>query len=98
MLRTLCELLSVGLQHIGSTLRYNSGMIDNGAAAGKSVVSDTSWFRDSPHYWAEASLSLAYAVACVEVVCQRSDKARILYNRIIEAWSEAGRRRHQRLS
>ena len=48
-----------------------------------------SWFRDTPHYWAEASLPLAYAVACVEVVCKSSEKARILYNRIIEAWSDA---------
>jgi len=55
-------------------------MIDNGAAAGKSVVSDTSWFRNTPHYWAEASLPLAYAVACVEVVSESSEKARILYN------------------
>jgi len=31
---------------------------------------------------------LAYAVACVEVVCKSSEKARILYNRIIEAWSD----------
>jgi hypothetical protein len=69
---------------MGSTSRYNWGMIDNDAAAGKSVVSDTSWFRDTPHYWAEAWLPLAYAVACVEVVCKRSEKARILYN-LLEA-------------
>jgi hypothetical protein len=37
-----------------------------------------SWFRDTPHYWAEASLPLAYAMACVEVVCRSSEKARIL--------------------
>jgi len=53
-------------------------------------MNGTSWFRDTPHYWAEASLPLAYAVACVEVVCDSSEKARLLYNRIIEAWSEAG--------
>lgn len=45
----------------------------NGELAGalkaiKNIVDDTSWFRDAPHYWAEASLPLAYAVACVEVV------------------------------
>lgn len=56
----------------------------------KNVADDTSWFRDTPHYWAEAWLPLAYAVACVEVVCKSSEKARILYNRIIEAWSDAG--------
>ena len=75
---------------MGSTLRYNSSMIDNGTAAGKSVVSDTSWFGDTPHYWAEASLPFAYALACVEVVCRSSEKARIIYNRIVEAWSDAG--------
>ena len=73
-----------------SNLRYNSSMINKGAAAGKGVVRDTSWFRDTPHRWAEASLPLAYAVACVEVVSKNSEKAGILYNRIVEAWSDAG--------
>jgi len=53
-------------------------------------MDNTSWFRDTPHYWAEASFPLAYAVACIEVVCESSEKARILYNRIIEAWKDAG--------
>ena len=44
----------------------------------------TSWFRGTPHYWASASLPLAYAVACVEVVSKSSEKARILYN-LLEA-------------
>lgn len=61
------------------------------------VGHDRSWFRDSPHYWAEGSLPLAYAVACVEVVYKSSEEARIVYNRIIEAWSDAGRCRHQRM-
>lgn len=56
----------------------------------KNVADDTSWFRGTPHYWARASLPLAYAVACVEVVCRNSEKARTLYNRIIEAWKDAG--------
>ena len=46
----------------------------------KNVGENDSWFRDTPHYWAEASLPLAYAVACVEVVYKSSEKARILYN------------------
>jgi len=41
----------------------------------KHVKDDTSWFRDTPHYWAEASLPLAYAVACAEVVSKMSGKA-----------------------
>jgi len=56
----------------------------------KNIVDDTSWFRDTPHYWAEAALPLAYAVACVEVVCKSSEKARMIYKKIVEAWSDAG--------
>jgi hypothetical protein len=52
-------------------------------------VDKESWFRDTPHYWAEAWLPLAYAVACVKVVCGGSGKASALYNRIVEAWSDA---------
>ena len=47
----------------------------------KKVIDNKSWFGDTPHYWAEASLPLAYAVACVEVVCRNWEKARILCNR-----------------
>ena len=65
-------------------------MIDRNADGVRKVASNRSWFRDTPHYWAEASLPLAYAVACVEVVCKSSEKARIIYNRVIEAWSDAG--------
>jgi hypothetical protein len=32
----------------------------------KTVANNGSWFRGAPHYWAEASLPLAYAVGCVE--------------------------------
>lgn len=41
----------------------------------KNVVDNTSWFRDTPHYWAKTSLPLAYAVGCVEVVSKMSGKA-----------------------
>jgi len=64
-------------------LREHSGDLKN-------VARNTSWFRDTPHYWAEASLPLAYAVACVEIVCKSSEKARIIYKRIVEAWNDAG--------
>jgi hypothetical protein len=56
----------------------------------KNVMDNTSWFRDTPHYWAEASLPLAYAVACVEVVSESSERAGVLYNKIVEAWSAPG--------
>lgn len=55
-------------------------------------MDNTSWFRDTPHYWAEASLPLAYAVACVEVVSKSSEKARVVYDKIVEAWSAPGMR------
>ena len=58
--------------------------------ATENVADDRSWFRDTPHYWPEASLPLAYAVACVEVVRRSSEKARMIYNKIVEAWSDAG--------
>jgi hypothetical protein len=59
--------------------------MENGEAAVGRLISGRSWFRNTPHYWAEASLPLAYAVACVEVVCESSERAGILYNRIVEA-------------
>jgi hypothetical protein len=40
----------------------------------RNVVDDTSWFRDTPHYWAQVSLPLAYAVACVGAVSKMSGK------------------------
>jgi len=40
----------------------------------KNLADNKSWFRDTPHYWAEASLPLAYAMACVEVVSKSSEK------------------------
>jgi len=60
----------------------------------KNVAGNTSWFRDTPHRWASASLPLAYAVACVEVVYRSSEKARIPYNlveaRIYHHWTNMG--------
>ena len=61
-----------------------------GARGVKSAAKNGSWFRDSPHYWAEAWLPLAYAVACVEVVCRSCERAGKVYDRIVKAWSEAG--------
>ncbi len=52
-----------------------NGELTEALKAIKNVAENNSWFRDTPHYWAEASLPLAYAVACVEVVSEMSDKA-----------------------
>jgi len=57
-----------------------NGELTEGLKSIKNVADSTSWFRDTPHYWAEASLPLAYAVACVEVVSKSSENAGILYN------------------
>jgi hypothetical protein len=51
------------------------GELTEAPKAIKNIARDASWFRDAPHYWAEASLPLAYAVACVEVVSEMSGKA-----------------------
>lgn len=56
-------------------------MVDNGAGTVKGVSADRSWFRGIPHYWAEAWLPFAYAVACVEVFCESSEKTEVLYNK-----------------
>ncbi len=56
----------------------------------KRVANNPSWFRDAPHRWAQASLPLAYAIACVEVVAKSSEKAGAIYSQIIEAWGNPG--------
>jgi hypothetical protein len=61
-------------------------MEESGRDVIRNVPSNPSWFRDTPHYWAEASLPFAYALACVEVVSKSSEKAGVIYNRIVEAW------------
>jgi hypothetical protein len=69
---------------MGSISGYNLSIADNGVRATRNVMSNLSWFRGTPYYWAETSLPFAYALACVEVVSRSSEKARILYN-LLEA-------------
>lgn len=56
----------------------------------KDIVDNKSWFRKAPHRWASASLPLAYAIACVEVVVKSSEKAGAIYSQIIEACAKPG--------
>ena len=56
----------------------------------KESSEERSWFAATGHYWAEASLPLAYATACVEIVCRSCEKAGKLYDKIVKAWSESG--------
>jgi hypothetical protein len=53
----------------------DSNELSQGLNEIRTVGSNGSWFRDTPHRWASASLPLAYAVACVEVVSEMSGKA-----------------------
>jgi len=53
----------------------HSNQLTEGLNEIKTVANNGSWFRDTPHYWAEASLPLAYAAACVEFVSKMSGKA-----------------------
>lgn len=54
------------------------------------VTENDSWFRGHPHHWATASLPLAYAVACVEVVSKESNEAGAVYQQLVEAWGNPG--------
>ncbi|MFC1871622.1 hypothetical protein ACFLYF_04405 [Chloroflexota bacterium] len=47
-----------------------------------------SWFRETPHRWPKDLLPLAYAIACVEVVAEKSEKAGKIYEQIIEGWGD----------
>jgi hypothetical protein len=59
----------------------DSKQLSEGLNEIRSVANNGSWFKDTPHYWAEAWAPLAYAVACVEVVCKSSEKAEIVHNK-----------------
>lgn len=55
--------------------RAEEGESTKGVKSIKNVGDNTSWFRGTPYYWAEASLPLAYAAACVELVSKKLRKA-----------------------
>ena len=55
----------------------------------KTVANNDSWFRDDPHRWAIASMPLAYAVACVEVIAVNSEQAGDIYQKIFDAWRKS---------
>ena len=50
----------------------------------KRVADNPSWFGEYAHRWPQASLPLAYAMTCVEVVSKQSERASVIYNQIIE--------------
>jgi hypothetical protein len=53
-----------------------NGELTEALRAIKNVTDNTSWFRETPNYWASASLPLTYALGCIEVVSKMSGKAR----------------------
>ena len=72
--------LGTELQEMGSISGYDLSIAENGVRAIRNVMSNSSWFRGTPYYWAEASLPFAYALTCVEVVSNSLEEARIFYN------------------
>jgi hypothetical protein len=51
-------------------------------------ISRESWFPDISYHWAKSTLPFAYAEACVEVAIKSSEKAREIYEKIVEVWSK----------
>ena len=47
-----------------------------------------SWFTEHSHRWPSEALALGYAMACVEVVSQNSERAGAIYKRIFDAWAK----------
>ncbi len=47
-----------------------------------------SWFTEHSHRWPSEALALGYAMACVEVVSQKSERAGVIYQRIFDAWTK----------
>ena len=56
----------------------------------KSVADNASWFNEHAYRWPSASLPIAYAMACVEVAIEKSEKAGGLFQQIIEACGKPG--------
>ena len=53
----------------------NNNDLDQALKDIETVANNTSWFRDTQHRWASASLLFTYAMACVEAVSKMSGKA-----------------------
>jgi hypothetical protein len=68
----------------------NRNELSQSILAIKNTLKNQSWFRDTAYRWPQASLPLAYAMACVEVVSKMSNKAGVIYKQIVEAWGNPG--------
>lgn len=54
------------------------------------MADNQSWFGENAHRWPLVALPMAYAMACVEIVSEKSEKAGAIYRQIIEAWGKPG--------
>lgn len=64
-------------------LKQSQGVIKGG-------VDNASWFGEYAYRWPTAALPIAYALACVEVACESSEKAGVVFQQITEACGKAG--------
>ena len=56
----------------------------------RNMADNPSWFGEHGYRWPSAALPLAYALACVEVACKRSEKADVIFEQIIEVCRKPG--------
>ena len=56
----------------------------------RNVLGRTSWFGENAYRAPDAAKPILYAVACLEVVLENSEKARAILDQIVEAWSKPG--------
>jgi len=52
--------------------------------------SNPSWFGRYGHRWPRAALGIGYAMACVEIVCENSERAGAIYRDILDASGKPG--------
>ena len=56
----------------------------------RNVLASTSWFGEFAHRSPGAAKPIHYAMSCIEVVLENSEKARAIFNQIVEAWGKPG--------
>lgn len=53
-------------------------------------ANDHSWFGEYAHRWPPEALAITYAMACVEIVSNNSERAGAIYRNILDAWEKPG--------
>jgi len=54
------------------------------------ALAKPSWFGENAYRAPDAARPIQYAIACLEVVLENSEKAREIFDKIVEAWSKPG--------